>query len=152
MDSLGFPWTHLGSLGLTWTHLVSLVSFGFTWTQLHSLGFTWTHLDSLGVIWIHLDSCGFTWIHLDSLGFTSLPAFSPSLSQGKRENLSGRKGKGKEASHHFRLIPTRPPDRAHVRTHARHDTKRFPGWTKPPNLRFRSLVATIRKRILVGLA
>ena len=102
MDSLGLTWTHLDSLGLTWTHLVSL-------------GLTWTHLDSLGLTWTHLDSPGLTRSH-----------------KGKGKTSLGQKGKGKARNREFHLILTRRPDRAHARTHARHDTKRFPGWTHPP--------------------
>ena len=72
------------------------------------------------------------------------------ITQGKRENFPrekgkgkaarSKKGKGKGADPRFGPIFTLHPDRAHARSHARHDTKRFPGWTHPPT----SDISTIR--------
>ena len=55
--------------------------------------------------------------------------------QGKGKRRRDQKGKGKgaeEEDHFFCRIRPDIRHRAHARTHARHETKRFPGWTHPP--------------------
>ena len=144
MVSFGFTWSHLVSLGLTWYHLVSL---GTTWSHLVSHGFAWTHLVSYGFTWSHLVSPG---VHMASLGPARCPlrlteGKGREICEGKRENSVRQKGKGK--GHHitFTLDLTRhtgskAAPRACVRART-NETKRFPGWTHSPNLRF-SAIAT----------
>ena len=134
MASLGFTWFHLVSLGFTCSHVVSL---GFTWFHLVSLGITWyhlvslgSHLDSLGLTWTHLThsgSLGLTWIHLDSLD-----SLDPPREKGKP---AGGKGKREKARNEISGLDL---TRHTVCARATNETKRFPGWTHPPNLRYSS--------------
>ena len=56
--------------------------------------------------------------------------------KGKGEARRDQKEKEKGRQRLLRSDSTRQPDRAHGRTHARHDTKRFPGWTHRPTSNF----------------
>ena len=123
--------SHLVSLGLTFeltrTHLDS-----FTWTHSDSIGITWIHL-SHGLTWTYLDSLGIAWFHLDSFGFTDIH-LDPSHLARENGNTPGSKGdKGRCSDTISHLDLTRRPDCAHTHTH---DTKRVPGWTHRPNVRY----------------
>ena len=130
-----------------WLHMIS---HGFTWFHFFAFGSTWLHLDSFGFTWFHLDSTCFTRFHAVSHGFTSSHLFymmaivccwyhltqlelhkENKLTQGKRGNPPGLKGKGKAATLRFSFcIHLTSTPRA--RTNERNETKRFPGWTHPP--------------------
>ena len=88
--------------------------------------------------------------HRDSLGLTGLtrpPKGKGRTSRHKREKGRRRpappatKGK-REGDGTWISGPdlTRHPNRAHARTH---DTKRFPGWTHPPNLPYTYCVVDV---------
>ena len=152
LDAFGFALFRLVSLGFTGVHLDS---FGLSWIQLGSLGCIGITLDSLGFIWVHFDSCGFTWIHLNSLGFALIRLDSLVFTRvhlellgftwekgklrepkGKRESPASQKGKRENAG--TQNLTRISLGKGTARTHARHETKRFPGWTHPSNLRFKN--------------
>ena len=54
------------------------------------------------------------------------------ICQGKGERLAGKKGKGKGTMMTFE-VHSHPTTTTRAATN---ETKRFPGWTKAPNLRF----------------
>ena len=139
-----------------------MISHGFTWFHFFAFGSTWLHLDSFGFTWFHLDSICFTRFHAASHGFTSSHLFymvaivccwshltqlelhkENKLTQGKRGIPQWLQGKGKAATSRFSFCIhlTSTP---HARTHERNETKRFPGWTRPPTSDFGLHGVTIR--------
>ena len=69
------------------------------------------------------------------LGFLLISLISDRFTdpRGKREGSPREKGKREEGTASFPSpVLTRQPDRAYARTN---ETKRFPGWFAPPNLR-----------------
>ena len=57
----------------------------------------------------------------------------PEAIREKGNRLEGIREKGKGRDTLFRRVSTTPTNRAYARTN---ETKRFPGWTHPPNLRY----------------
>ena len=137
LNSIGLTWAHLDSLALIWTQWISLE---LTWTHLDSIDFTWVHLDSLHLTWTYLISLGLTWSHLDSLDVTWIPLISSIarerehlISQGKNEEISGRKRKREKGCASFLRCTLTLHAAACARTN---ETKRFAGWSQTPNLRY----------------
>ena len=121
-----------------------LVSFDFMcfhvmlldsmWRCLSSIYFIWVHLISTVFTWFLSMSCHFNWQTCVSRYFIGFNVISLDvmlfhfISQGTWESPQHKREKGKRVGPHLRRIFTLLPHR----THAQHDTKRFPGWAVPP--------------------
>ena len=87
-------------------------------------------------------TCRFTQTCPDSLGLVECHLDFLKSQEGKGKSPRDKREKGRSATTHPSSVFTRHSDRAYARTN---ETKRFPGWFAPPNLRsfWKDLIKTM---------